>query len=795
MQSTLYADLTTHTLSERLGGGAFTFPPFVQGDAATIALRFTEKREGVTREVSRTINALRAGIGLVDARPTGGSFTLTFTVSAVASTTDTLPFNASAGAVQAAVRALGGSYADAVVELVDASYLIRFPSIAGQVACVVGTNLLRPLSFVRALAFQRGGSWVLDVRLTQAPVAFTSSVARVVPPAPTIASIQAGGSSGDVEWNAIQALTVPASFRGAYQIRMGSAKSALLSVDDGTDEIAAALLPLAEEGGEFLVTNPVTGVVHIEFSGTMGGGAQDLLEVEVFSAPEGDATFTLNLNTSELAEHLRSAARVVMPLEISVDLEDVNDSEIIHSVTLFRGDVAVIRELASVGMAAVSHIDWERPPQPASYVPFTPDQIITGVQHYTTTIGDGDAESFTVDHDLDTESLHVTVRLNDTPGAVLVHGTDYTVTIDSANALTITPTGDVLSVAEWALVISTAGPVSAFQAHTHTIAQVVGLQTIMDELGGRVEELEGLTGIGALTASTSASSAAVVASWTLPPIAEVYPVQGGAAPTVKSAAEYLAAPLTIPRIGGLMPAVHDATLEDLPTTLPTPGSGNAGKVYEVQVATVLPGYKNRKSRRVAVDAFVASDGRALYEVVQYGEDTETSYYPADFERVLWEIAVNAKQLRLGKTLAVNFGLELAILASTTKAHWSLVIEVGNATQDTTPSTPGLNLAGVVWEAEPILEQRLIITPVPSVHTFGVSITRSLVSSVDTLTTKRVLYGAQEASSVTPASANFSLRARLIRFDTENQISDPRGLVSIFGPNPGVITDGGLATIK
>jgi hypothetical protein len=40
------------------------------------------------------------------------------------------------------------------------------------------------------------------------------------------------------------------------------------------------------------------------------------------------------------------------------------------------------------------------------------------------------------------------------------------------------------------ITISTAGPVSAFQTHGHTIAQIEGLQLILDNLGGRVEDLE-----------------------------------------------------------------------------------------------------------------------------------------------------------------------------------------------------------------------------------------------------------------------------------------------------------------
>ncbi len=68
----------------------------------------------------------------------------------------------------------------------------------------------------------------------------------------------------------------------------------------------------------------------------------------------------------------------------------------------------------------------------------------------------------------------------------------------------------------------------------------------------------------------------------------------------------------------------------------------------------------------------------------------------------------------------------------------------------------------------------------SVHTVGCRITRALVSAVDTITAARILYGSEEGSAPAPTSANFMLRGRLVRFDTENNESDPRGFVAILG---------------
>jgi len=67
MQAIAFVDLTNLTLKTSAGGGEFTIPTIVQGDEIRIGLRFSQQIEGSTTEVTRTLNSLRASIGLVDA--------------------------------------------------------------------------------------------------------------------------------------------------------------------------------------------------------------------------------------------------------------------------------------------------------------------------------------------------------------------------------------------------------------------------------------------------------------------------------------------------------------------------------------------------------------------------------------------------------------------------------------------------------------------------------------------------------------------------------------------------------
>ncbi len=107
---------------------------------------------------------------------------------------------------------------------------------------------------------------------------------------------------------------------------------------------------------------------------------------------------------------------------------------------------------------------------------------------------------------------------------------------------------------EFVAIISTAGPVSAFQEHGHTIAQIEGLQTVLDDLGGRVEDLEAF--IPSSSFSVSSTQQTIIAAWELPEIMEVFPtrtkIEAKDVPSIK--------PADLPREGGLLPAVYTGDL-------------------------------------------------------------------------------------------------------------------------------------------------------------------------------------------------------------------------------------------
>lgn len=764
MQATVYANLTTRRLTTTLGGSAISFPAFVQGDKVRIGLRFAESLEGSPIEVQRIVTHIRASIGFVDARPTSGFFVLRVD----GQDTAPIPHDATAGAVQTALAAIGLD--DAVVGKQDGSWII---STGLQEIAISGYSAggllseLRPVSFVRVRSTQVAGQYRHEVRLVQAPLASTASFELIVPPAPTVSEVQAGGASATTLWPEIQALKIQPTFKGTYQLRRGFKKTRELSVDDGPEEIQDALTVLADDGGSFSVSNPATNIAHITFNGEMAGIDQELIEVAVFSAPPGDPTVILDLNTAEIAAALRGAAELKPDLEIEVAIQDENDPDKTYTLTPFRAPISLIRELNWEGLETAANIDWLRPPYGRTYVPFTPDQIITGSQHYVTPVGDGVNSDFTISHNLGTRDLHVTVRENGGSRAIVE---PLAVTFDGEDDLSIT-FAEAPAMNGYVVTISTAGPVSAFQAHGHTIAQIEGLQLILDDLGERVEDLE--TFIPTSPPGVSSTSQTVIAAWELPELFEVFPtrqkIEAKDVPSIK--------PADLPRVGGLLPAVHvDPLVFTTANVLPiSPATGVIYQYTDTAAPLVIPGYLGRRSTKLSAPGFYAWDGRGFYQVEQIiaGEQV---FYPTDFSRELFRIHVNGKQLRLGKRLSLDFSFVAAVFNSNTLVHWGVAIDIGLPSGN--PPSPS-NIADVTF-LPPSLDHSFMLTSVPSSHGFGLRIVRKPVDSVDTCVVDRVIYGATEATETTMTTANFIVRGRLVRFDTDDHQTDPRGLVAFNG---------------
>ncbi len=749
-----------------------TLSPFVLGDQLRCSLRTYERSEsGDLRERDLRVRTLRASIGRVLAAPTAGSFKLWI------GDTDTPEINFDATAEVFKTAAQGAGIIDTVESPAAGTWVVKTTRAdsEGPWPITVHTNKLGPISFVRVRQFKQFGVWWFECRLIQAPLAFNSGHERVLPTPPSIRRIRAGdnGSETQPPINEIQALHLPPDFRGTYFLRWNYRISKLLGIEDGPDEIAVALNAMFEKGKRFEATNPEPDNAYVEFIGELAGSPQPLITVEVNTFAPGVLTFTLPLDRAEMAAALRGVAEIEVPFEVEAEIvddgEDIADPAVPgRIITLFQQPVKVVREQIWEEMETVQPIDWLRPPQPRDYIPFTPDQIIVGVQHYVAVFGDGEARSFSFPHNLGTEAFHLTVRENQSGGKVL---DGFEATIASANDLTldfpeVEPPPALNSLA---IVISSAGPRSAFLAHTHTMAQILGLLDALAGVYARLEAIEDLLPTPNLLTRRESVSQDIE----IPDFTDVFP--SARLPVdfdPKSLSEGKADKL--PRPAGLLPAIHDATVVPIAVPLPRP-EPSAGNVFQntTNVPLLVPGGLGRRGGYLDPQGYAGSDGRVWYRLTRAAQTN--SFYPLDFERELFLLHINEAMWQPDGRFSVEFDLELQLFVANTRAQFLVVIEAGTAPGQGTPSPVSENLADVVWQPAPLLSQRIILSGLKLKHHFGAIIKRSLDS---VMSAERRLYTAWSAcpADSAPLSPGFVLRARLIQFDTENSVRGAKGYV-------------------
>jgi len=780
MKQLVSVNLTTRTATD------WRPPTLLFGERLTLALRFLKTTQGQEIDAALDVTSLKAAIGLVDARPTGGQFAIKIgsSPSDGTNTTGALEFNTSANNLAAHLNAVSAhaAYGTARVVFASDSWLIFFGDQLAEVPLTVVNNGLWPVSFGRINAWQLDGKWVHELRLTQAPVAFTSELESALPPAPAITRIQAGGMDASMVWNEIQQLYVPPEFLGSYIITMGYGKTQQLSNQDGIDVIQTAL-ETAFGAGNFTVTLPLSNRPTIEFKGDYSGLAMDLLVAQVQQAPPPDNAFTLALDSAELASMLRAQPYVTLPLEVRISGTD--DSGFAGELVAFTLDVTIFAPTIFADLEERPVTDWLRPASPKTYVPFGGDNILTGQHYYRHLVGDGTATAFAVAHGLASEDVFVVVRENHSGGRQLVDGTDYSATIDSDSQVTVMALAGAPASDAWAILVVSAQSVAAWASDlTVTVPQVVAgggypsLQDFMDNIGSRVTTLEGILPSTGPAATTSQASGITIA---LPTTQEVLFFKGDQTKVFGTDGLDLT---LLGRPPVMLPAVHKVSATSYTSgSLPAVA---ANSLWQNNSSGAMDFGRGVHGGKVPVAGFFASDGRSLYAAARSG--ATTSYFPTGFERELWRIFVNDKMLRVNRTLDVQFGLALQIGMGTSNAQWMLVVEKGTAPQDTTPSTTATNLQNIVWDASPVLSQRLILTGNRQTHIFGCRIKRALVSLADTLTLDTLLYGVWEGNnSAAPSSADFALRARLIEFDTEDALaSDARGWVvsEIIGATDG-----------
>jgi hypothetical protein len=764
MATLVFGNISQKTASYTIEPGSITLPKVVQGDLFTLAVRLTETANNITTVTAPSIYSARLSYGPVDVAPTAGSFKVL--VNSV--TSSVITYGSTAASVAAVLNSISAATGWSVIED-QGSYLVERKSAwVATSGITIVQNELQPQSFVRVTSYSANNSFYQELRPMQSPLAYTSAFGLIVPPAPTITRVVTGFSdpTTGTRVNEVQRLYIPPAFNTTYQIYRGTARTALLSKDDGATEIEAALMASAitvGAGETFLVTNPESFVANIEFAGSMSGATHDLLTVAVPVSPQGDITFDLDLNTQGMLAALRGDFEVTHPLtcEVGINYGSVATPDVKY-VTVFQQDMTVQADGAWTGLAAAQQINWLNPPQPVNYIPFTTDQVITGIQSFTAVVtGTG---PWTIAHNLGTEAIHVTLRENISSGYLLANENDYTVQTATSQSVIVAKVSGTVPTAGWAVMISSAGPTSAFQAHTHTIAQVVDLQDTLNAIGTRLVTLENVlpNGVGVINQSGVDTKPLTMTILGRSEVLFTEDIEGAWG---DGGIDQTKLPIRGPSLLRSFSGLADNSNI---TTAPTAAGAF---IYSGGIELAPMGYI--PSDTVPPGGIVINDQGRIYQGRQDGDNK--TYYPVPYEVELFRVPVNANQFRVGRTLEVKFGLVLQMLAKT-DAQWRVVIDAANLSEVTTPATQGMNISSADYNQNKLLDHRIMITQTLAPHILGVRLMRSLSGEDIVITADKNLYGTYESTIGAPAGASFILRARLMNFDIANTADDVRGWV-------------------
>ena len=776
MATLLYGNISNKTASYTIQPGTITLPTVVQGDTFTLAVRLTETSDNNTTITAPSISYARLSYGPVDVAPTAG----TFKVLVNAVTSSAITVGATAASVAAVLNSITTAAGWTVTED-QGSYIVgRTANWTATSGITIVENTLVPDSFVRVTSYSANNTFFQELRPMQSPLAYTSAFGLIVPPAPTITRVVTGysDSTTGVKVNEVQRLYVPPVFDAGYQIYRGTARTRLLSKDDGAEEILDALtngVTTKGAGEIFIVTNPQNYTADIEFAGSMAGATHPLLSVSVPISPQGDVTFDLDLNTQGMLAALRGDFEVTHPLTCEVGINyGTTTTPNVKYVTVFQQNMTVQADGAWTGLAAAQRINWLNPPQPVNYIPFTTDQVITGIQSYTAVVtGSG---PWTVAHNLGTEAIHVTVRENIANGKILQLTNsywslgDFSIQTVSSQSI-IVQANNTVPTAGWAVMISSAGPTSAFQAHTHTIAQVVSLQDQLNSLSNRLAVVENI-----LPATGISSSSSVTQPYEIPVAARQSVLFTNGLGTWTTTDSIL-------QIGSVPSAQAPQLLEALSVTvgtapstaLPTATTVDIVRAYTSGLNILVPRIGLIPGSRLPTGtAYIGAESTRglVYQVDNYNGGR--TFYSKAYEASLFEIPINDKLFRAGTRAKLEWNLNVQSKAANATAQWYCIVDVGTITTVASPATQTGNISDITWNSTPILSQQLIVTGEPVKHGMGVEI---LATSATQMDANYMTYGIwASATTGKPSSRNFILRGRLANFDVIDTQGDARGWV-------------------
>jgi len=258
---------------------------------------------------------LSAGITLIDAAPTGGTFKVRAgLIDSDATTTTALNFNISKGELQAALNAIAVIIAAGGIDVVSSGaaniYRLNWRVPANALALAVVENALSPLTLNR-VAVDPDVAGKVELKLYQAPVTLTDQFTLPTAPAITITRVR----SGSTLRNEVQRITVPDAAIGSFALDWLDVAGSIIPVTTVTAAAVEAAIndpfyALSSTDQRFSVTSPATGIFDLEFVGAYAQtSGLALIGIEMFDqVPIDTPVGIMSLDNQAIEDFLDGAA-------------------------------------------------------------------------------------------------------------------------------------------------------------------------------------------------------------------------------------------------------------------------------------------------------------------------------------------------------------------------------------------------------------------------------------------------------------------------------------------------------
>ena len=301
---------------------------------------------------------LSAGITLIDAAPTGGSFVVKVGSDLTAVTSGTLTFNIGKGELEAALNAVSLVATAGGMNVVNSGasniYRLNWRIPANALALVVVENALSPLSLSR-VANDPDVPGKVELKLYQAPVTLTDQFTLPTAPAITVSQVR----SGSTLRNEVQRITVPVNAIGSFALDWLNVAGTIIPVATVTAaSIDAAIndpfYALNSTDQRFSVTNPASGIFDLEFVGAYARTAGfALIGIEMFDqVPIDTPVGIMTLDNQAIEDFLDGAATGRAYFEIRAYDSDGNKTMLAHLPVTLINDGIDDQVLSQVGTIA-----------------------------------------------------------------------------------------------------------------------------------------------------------------------------------------------------------------------------------------------------------------------------------------------------------------------------------------------------------------------------------------------------------------------------------------------------------